>query len=164
MVIDQIFDNLPEINLHRTTSVRVDDFYTFPTLDIAHSDLVSSLYWRKKYPYLEKAHKTLNLVEDLKIPFGSLDVRRMQSIKSAQKYPDLFKRKLSTSLHIRRISRYSGDFFQKNKQKILYAFCMLLLLCVPLLLFVKISVESAYTKLLSLKNAETISDIKNTIR
>lgn len=163
-ILDEILGELPLISLAKHQEVEVEDFVTFPTLDIVHEDLLASTYWQKRYPEIIARKKRISLIDPLDVPFDALDIRTLSPIASEKKYSDLYKRKLSSSLYVRRFSKASRKFYQKNQKRILYSFATLFLVSIPLLLAIKFSVESGYNKLLSLREAHNIGDIQSKIQ
>ena len=68
-IVDEILPELPEISLFVHHEVEVDDFETFPTLDLVHSDLIASFFWQRKYPELMRRKQKIELVPPIVKPF-----------------------------------------------------------------------------------------------
>ena len=68
-IVDEILPELPEISLFVRHEVEVDDFETFPTLDLVHSDLIASSFWQRKYPELTRRKQKIELVRPIVKPF-----------------------------------------------------------------------------------------------
>lgn len=158
--LDQILPELPRINLAKNTPLQVDSFETFGMLDLAHNALIESPYWQSKKPELKNRKKKIILAEPLFIPFGALDICTLEPIISEKKYPDLFTRNLTSKLRLKRFSRHSKFFWRRHKKVITRTLASFFLILVPIIFFIKFSVESGYNKLLHLTNAKNISELQ----
>ncbi len=162
--LDQILPELPNISLARNVELEVEPFETFPTLDIVHSDLIQSSFWQKKYPELHNRKQKIILAEPLREPFGAIDMRTLSPIHSEKKYADLFSRELSFPLKVKKFFKKSRFFFRRNKKTLSWGFATFFLFVVPMLFFIKFSVENGYNRLLTLKDAQNISQVKRIIQ
>lgn len=106
--------------------------------------------------------ETLNICPPLYIPYGSLDVRGLP-IESEKKYGDIYRRSLPWALHARRTWKNSKSYAISHRKPILITGVLFLFFSVPLLLYVKILVETSYSSLLTLKSAKNITEIQKTI-
>lgn len=158
--LDQILPELPTISLAKKVDLEVEKFETFETLDVIHPDVLKYNNFFKNYPRPQK----ISLISELKTPFSSLDIRSMKPIISERKYADFFTRKLPLPLRSRRFFRESQKFFYKNQKKIIYVFATILMIFLPMIWFIKFSVESGYNRLLLLREAKNFSEIKNSIQ
>lgn len=159
--IDQILPNLPDISLAKATKLTVtEDFFTFKTLDLTHPELLKNA---EIFPKNSRPRQIV-LNPELKNPFGSLDIRSMKPLLSSQKYADLFSRKLSLPLRAKKFFKKSKFFFRRNKKTISWGFATFFLFVVPMLFFIKFSVENGYNRLLTLKDAKNITEVKNIIQ
>ena len=128
-------------------------------LDLLHKDVVEAYFPSENTKNFSRK-QIINLVPKLDIPFGSLDMRAEKSISSERKYSDLFVRNLSTRLWTKRKFREGKFFFRRNGMRIARVFVTILLIFLPMIFFMKFSVESGYNKLLSLAKAENFSEMK----
>ncbi len=101
---DMVAVDAPEtIDLHRDAIIRIDRFHTTDTLDLAIPAVVDPTRWEAGLLDRVPRPRTLDIVDPLYIPYGSLDVRRELIIPRDRTYPDLFARSLPTGLVARRL-------------------------------------------------------------
>lgn len=116
----------------------VERFRTLETLDIATQDIRIATTFHAASTH---SQRRISIIPPLYIPFGSIDVRRNQKYTIPQKYADLFTRTLPYGLMVRRTMKTTGHIIRKNKRPIAYAIGAFFLCSIPLLFFVKTSVE-----------------------
>lgn len=166
-VLDEIFPSLPEISLAKNTKISAWDFTTIPTLDIAHPDLLASPFWQRKYPELISRKRKIDLFGPQKIPLWSLDIRKGNVIVSDKKYSDLFPRKLPLALSVskkfQKFSKNSFSFFTDHKKGILMTMATIFLTVLPIIFFIKFSIENGIETIASLKNSQNLSDFKSRV-
>ncbi len=101
---DIIAVDAPEsIDIHGDAIIRIDRFHTTDTLDLAIPAVVDPSRWEAGLSGMIPRPRTLDIVDPLYIPYGSLDVRREQITPRDRTYPDLFARSLPTGLVARRL-------------------------------------------------------------
>lgn len=140
----------PVIQIERCNDTRFSDL-VLPTKNIRHIGA------RRRRRYL-------NLVKPLYVPYGSLDVRQETVISSQKKYVDIFTRPLSRSLMVRRRAKMVKRFLKKNRKGIIGTIAMTFLFVVPVLWYVKISVQDGYLRLLSLPKAQNIAEAQQIVQ
>jgi hypothetical protein len=96
--------------------------------------------------------RVLDLVPPLSIPYGSLDVRS-EPIPSTRTYPDIYRRTLPVSLHLKRIQKSSFHFLRKHRRSIVSFSGLFLLLSLPVIFYTKYLIENGYNQLLSLRTS-----------
>ncbi len=150
--------NTPDLSVRMKLSV--SRFRTLETLDIALERIryltaivPSKIQTRWKW--------ILKIIDPLYIPYSSVDVRKYQKRTSSLRYPDLFKRSLPYKLLVRRSVKITRKCISKNRRPIIIAFSWFVLCSLPLLYFVKFSIESWYNELKSLSHATWSSDIRH---
>lgn len=150
-----------DFSVSRKLSVK--RFRTLAMLDLARSDLFEISKLESVLLDEKPRLPTLDLCPPLRIPYGSVDIRTLQSIPSPKKYPDLYRRSLPISLHTRRTWNATGRYLKKNRKMILGSLLFFLLLSVPTLVYVRTLVESSYAELSSLKSAPDLASIQSHI-
>lgn len=138
-------------------------FRTIPTLDLALTELVDPKPWQQKVLGLAPRPHTLDLVPPLDVPYDALDVRAYNAIPKTDIYPDLYTRRLPYSLMMRRTTKEARRWTKAHRRGIAGVIFTLVVTTIPTLLFIKYSVESGYEKLLSLRSASTVMDVRDTI-
>ena len=96
-------DSPEAIDIHRDAIIRISRFHTTRTLDLAIPAVVDPSRWQAGLLDMVPRPRTLDIVDPLYIPYGSLDVRRDQITPRDKTYPDLFARKLPKGLVARRL-------------------------------------------------------------
>ncbi|MFZ2255136.1 MAG: hypothetical protein WAW59_06320 [Patescibacteria group bacterium] len=138
-------------------------FRTIPTLDLALTELVDPKPWQQKVLGLAPRPHTLDLVPPLDVPYEALDVRRYNAIPSRSTYPDIYTRRLPYSLMMRRTTKEARRWTKEHRRGITGILFTLVVTTIPTLFFIKYSVESGYEKLLSLREATTVTAVRDTV-
>ncbi len=150
----------PDLSVSKALSL--SRFRTIATLDIARREFfepgVFAVYLLDEKP----RPLIIDICPPLYIPYGSIDVRGKPKV-SEKKYGDIYRRSLPWSLHARRTWKNSKQYITERKKPILITGALFLSLSIPLLLYVKILIESSYTSLLSLQGAQNIEEIQKII-
>lgn len=163
--VENFLDFFPDLDFSLDTTVRVDGFYTLETLDLALRELVDEGYGRWGRVSKPARPQTLDLVPPLEhIPYGALDIRREQPIRAKRRYSDLFRRSLPRSLMMRRNYQETKRYIRAKKRPILVALLSLVSVLIPLLLYVKYSIDHGYAALVSLKEATSLREVQEKIR
>lgn len=158
-IIDDIRSFRRMINLVPRMQLEIKRFVTFETLDLATETVRQHTY---DVPTRRKL--VLSAMDPLYIPYGSIDVRKFQKYKSSRTYPDLFRRTLPYGLMMRRAVKGTVHLIRSHKKPIALTFWVFLVASIPLLLFVKVSVEAWYRELLSLPEATWAPEVRDHIR
>lgn len=111
----------------------------------------------------QKREKNINLVPPLSVPYGAVDVRKDPIKPKKKRYDDLFTRKLPRWLVWKRYQLKFRGFCYKKRYTFLSVVATFLLLSVPTLFYVKYNIEDGYNRLIGLKNAENIGQVKSEI-
>ena len=104
-------ESLEDIDISIDAIIRISRFHTTRTLDLAIPAVVDPTRWEAGLLDMVPRPRTLDIVDPLYIPYGSLDVRHIEknppnplTLGGAKRtYPDLFARKLPTGLVARRL-------------------------------------------------------------
>ena len=76
---DMVAVDAPEaIDLHGDAIIRIDRFHTTRTLDLAIPAVVDPTRWEAGLLDMVPRPRTLDIVDPLYIPYGALDVRKME--------------------------------------------------------------------------------------
>lgn len=151
-----------DFSLGHTLSVK--RFRTLVTLDLSTPEFWKPSLLTSKILSIRPRFHTIDLVPPLEIPFGSLDMRSLRPIFSKRTYPDLYKRTLPASLHIRREWRNIRSYVKSKKKPIIATGIGLILLSVPALLYSKMLIEDGYARLISLRSLRDRTSIIASIR
>ena len=152
-----------DVFLPTNTALKIDDFLSFPSLDLALPELIESDFWQEKFPELKQRTRTLNLTPSLKIPHNSLDIRKEKTIPSEQKYADLFMRKLPFFAKIKRNIRHMRMWWRRWNKQVVWGFSVIFLTIFPVVFYIKFSVETAYNILLSLPESKSFSEVREKV-
>ena len=106
-----------DFSLRRTLSLK--RFRTLVTLDLSTPELWQPSLLTSKILSIHPRLRSIDLVAPLEIPFGSLDMRSLRPIISKRTYPDLYRRRLPASLHIRREWRNIRTYVKSKKKPII---------------------------------------------
>lgn len=145
------------VDIFITPVIRIDTFDDIRSADLLLPKKITRHMGGKK------RKRYLNLVKPLYVPYGSIDVRQEQSIPPVRKYADLFTRPLSRSLMMRRRTKMVKRFLKKNRKGIVGTIAMTMLFVVPMLWYVKISIQDGYNKLLALPKVQNIAEAQNIV-
>lgn len=155
----------PELDFSLNQRVQVDPFHTIETLDLALRELVDEGYGRWGRISKPTRPQTINLLPPLEyIPYGALDIRREQPIRTKRTYPDLFRRSLPRSLRIRRNYQETKKYLRAKRRPILVGIATFLAICLPMIGYIKYSIDHGYRALASLGSASSLKDIQDAIR
>lgn len=153
-------DILDDMTLSRTAPdlvppmrITLDRFTTLETLDLATHEIREVTYDPYDRMTDTWAKKTLSIIDPIYIPYGSLDVRRYEKKTSSRTYPDLFTRSLPYGLMVRRTVKRTGHLVRKQRKPIMIGMLAFFLMSVPLMYFVKMSIERWYRELANLTHA-----------
>lgn len=152
--------SVPDLWVSKVLSV--SQFRTIATLDLARREFFEP--WALAVYLLDEKPRpqTINICPPLYIPYGSLDVRGLP-IRSEKKYGDIYRRSLPWWLHARRTWKNSKQYIISRKKPILITGALFLLCSLPLLIYVKILIETSYDWLLTLKGARSVTEIQKIV-
>lgn len=150
-------------NLALRKRIEMTRFRTIPTLDLAYPEIVDPKVWQQQLLDLAPRPRTIDIVVPLSEPYGALDIRSEKPIPRERIYPDLFTRRLPYTLMMRRTTKEARHWTKRHRRGIIGTLLTLVVTAVPTLFFVRYSVEAGYTKLLTLRDATTITDMHTSI-
>lgn len=157
--IDDMLICRGDADIFEVPTIVIGRFRSIETLDLTAPDIFShSVSSGKRH---RKRH--INLVNRLYVPYGSLDVRLMRRIVNEKRYNDLFTRSLSRSLMMRRTVKRGKRFLKRNRRGIIGIFATFFLLTVPVLWYIKFSLEDGYAKFMALSQVKTVSEAKELV-
>ena len=139
-------------------------FRTLVTLDLSTPELWKPSLLTTRILSIRPRFQTIDLVPPLEIPFGSLDMRSLRPILSKRTYPDIYKRTLPASLHIRREWRNIRTYVKSKRKPIIATGIGILVLSLPALLYSKMLIEDGYARLASLRSLGDRASIIASIR
>jgi hypothetical protein len=158
-ILDDIQRWRRTIDLVVPMKIELERFQTFPTLDLATETVRN---YTNDVPTRKKL--VISAIAPLYIPYGSMDVRKFQKYKSTKTYPDLYKRTLPYGLMMRRAAKWTVHLVKSHKRPIYMTFGAFLVASIPLLFFVKLSVEAGYQELLSIPQATGALEVRHHIK
>lgn len=126
-------------------------FRTLETLDLSTPELWQPNILSTRILKIRPRFSTIDLVPPLDIPFESLDLRNEVPVPSVKRYPDLFRRDLPISLHMRREWKHIRRAVWIRKKSILSTLLLCILLTLPSLWYTKVLVEDGYAKLSNIR-------------
>ena len=139
-------------DLRKLITMEIVRFSTLETLDIA-TDEIRRVTVSTGSAVYTRTLREIDIVPPIYIPYGTLDVRKYEKYQKLTVYPDLFTRTLPYGLMARRAAKGTAHLFKKHRRHIAYT-CGIFLACsLPLLYFVKSSIEHGYEELASLTHA-----------
>lgn len=160
-LIDEIQQHRPHLDFSISKKLEIDRFSTLWTLDLALREIIDPKPWQQKVLGLTPRPHVIDLVPELDIPYGALDIRRYNQIVSRKKYPDIFARKLPYGLMMRRSSLEVRRWTHRHRRWIIGTLMTICCITVPVLFFVKSSVENGYEKFLSLRHTNNLSEVRS---
>ncbi len=162
---DMVAVNSPEtIDIHRDAIIRIRRFHTTRTLDLAIPAVVDPSRWEAGLLDIVPRPRTLDIVDPLYIPYGSLDVRRDQIILRDRTYPDLFARSLPTGLVARRLLKWAKSLYQQHQRQIVISLIAFFVFSIPVLSYVAYALSHGYETLQDLAGVRTPETIRTMIR
>ena len=158
----RMYRNTP--NLAPRLRVQLARFVTVETLDIGIPSIMDVRRFSYQYQNYPTRPPLINLMPPLEyIPYGALDLRMGRVIRKKKVYPDLFSRKLPRSLQLRRTYQHTHAYLRSKKRSILFVLATFLAISIPLVFYIKYTVEHGYQELLNLRYASSITDIQDRI-
>jgi hypothetical protein len=161
--IDEILPSRIGLDFSLNQTISIERFRTIDTLDIALPEIIDVQVWQQKILKRAPRPRIINLVLPLDIPYDVLDVRAYNTISRTVLYPDLYTRRLPYSLMMRRTTKEARRWTKEHRRSIAGIVFTLVVTMVPILFFVKNSIENGYEKLLWLQNASNISEIRDIV-
>jgi Protein of unknown function (DUF4012) len=163
-LIDDMHIVREDVDLSEDYHITIERFRTIGTLDIAREDLRRTSYWQKTLLDTPDYQRIIVLIDPLAIPYGALDIRTSEQIRSERRYPDLYTRRLPYGLMCRRVSHHSRRYIARHRRGILGTILTWVIVIAPVLWYVKFSVESGYQILQNLPQSHGIAEIRADIR
>ncbi len=149
-----------DFSLSRKMSLK--RFRTLVTLDLSTPELWQPSLVTAKILSIRPRFHTIDLVPALEIPFGALDLRKGRPILSPRTYPDLYRRSLPASLHLRREWTHTKDYMKRKRKSLVITSVWVLILSVPTLFYAKFLVEDGYRRLTDMRQFhDRVSTVEN---
>ncbi len=155
--------SLTKVDLSVKPVLSIDKFDTLATLDITHSDIIRATALTRKIQKLPERKEIIDLVPPLALPYGAIDIRIYTPPKSEKKYADLYTRKLPYGLFIKRWTHIARKWSKKNRRGIMGVVVTVFVMTVPVLWYVRYSVERAYNSLSTLGSMLTLEERKHIV-
>jgi len=162
-LIDDMKIMRDDIDLSEKYRITIERFRTIGTLDLAREDLRRTTYWQKKLLDAPEYQKTIILIEPISLPYGVLDIRTSEPIQSDTKYADLYTRRLPYGLMLRRITQQIRSSMVLHRKTILATVITIGVIVIPLLWYIKFSLESGYMLLRGIPQASSLEMVRSDI-
>ncbi len=153
-ILDDMKEHRETLDLFPKMKIKLERFSSLQTLDIATKDIRRMTF---ESPTFGKS--ILSVIPHLYLPYGSIDIRRFQKYKKNTTYPDLFARSLPYWLLTKRFAKWTKHLIFKKRRTILLSLSLFCLFSLPLLFFVKVSMEAWYRELSEIKTAKTKDEV-----
>jgi hypothetical protein len=161
VVMDSIEAFRPFINLSIHPRVSMDRYRTVETMDVGIHAIMDVRRFSLRYREYPSRPHTLDLVPPFDhIPHGALDLRFDRVIAKRKLYSDLFRRRLPRSLALRRSYQQTGNYLRTRRRPILVGVASFFVVSIPLVFYIKYTVEHGYNALMNLRFATDIADIQ----
>ena len=163
-------ESLEDIDISIDAIIRISRFHTTRTLDLAIPEVVDPTRWEAGLLDLVPRPRTLDIVDPLYIPYGSLDVRKMEQTPIGQvgaekkTYPDLFARSLPTGLVARRLLKWAKSLYRQHQRQIVMTLIGFFVFSIPMLSYVAYALSHGYETLQDLAGVRTPETIRTMIR
>jgi hypothetical protein len=145
-----------DFSLSRKLSLK--RFRTLVTLDLSTPELWQPSILTKKILQIRPRFSTIDLVPFLPIPYGALDLRKEEAILTDKRYPDIYERKIPTSLHVRREWKNIKSSLVKHRRPVVFTIALFVFLTVPLLWYTKYLVEDGFAQFAQIRSIDTPSE------
>ena len=139
-------------------------FRTIATLDLSTPEFWRPWLLTTKVLKIRPRFHTIDLVPPLTLPYGALDLRRGLPLLSERTYPDLYRRQLPTTLHIRREWKNIRKYAWKKRKSLLATLALLVSLSIPSLWYTRVLVEDGYARMSELRSIQDVEELKKLVR